>query len=92
MCTGAHMLANVCVDAYATGSVKELSIDLDPSMQATGFVRSSSGALVRTAVFKHLPGWGDGHLGCFSLELMLCFALFSDLDPGFYSIDLTYIL
>lgn len=86
------MLANVCVDAYASGSVKELSTDLDPSMHATGFVRGSSGALVRTAVIKQLPGWGDGHPGCFFLELKFCFALFSDLDPGFYSIDLTYIL
>lgn len=87
-----HMLANVCVDAYASGSVKELLIGLDSSIHATGFVRGSSGALVRTVVIKQLPGWGDGHLGCFSLELKLCFALFSDLDPGFYLIDLTYIL
>lgn len=86
------MLANVCVDAYSSGSIKELSIDFDPSGHATGFVRGSSGALVMTAVIKQLPGWRDGHLGCFSLELKLCSALFSDLGPGFYSIDFTYII
>lgn len=55
MCMCAHMLANVYVDAYTSGSIKELSIDFDPSGHATGFVRGSSGALVRTAVTKQLP-------------------------------------